>query len=220
MTHVKNREKAAALGRFSLWVGLSFLVAFALAVGVGLAATLAWRGTSEVWSRWSDVGQTFGALSSIIAILSLVAVVITARVQFRELQGSVAANLSAMHLEILKMSIDDQELADVWPAYAPGLSATQNRQYLYANVIYQFHWTSLKLNKASDREVLASMRYLFTSPTMRGYWAAAEHGRTSLEPGSPEHAFVQKLDEICGAYNAGKSASDASTPDAATRESG
>src|ERR1700754_3580439 len=166
MTYVKNRERAV-LGRLSLWVGLSLLVAFALAVGVGLAATIAWRGTSEDWSRWSDVGQTFGALRSIIAILSLVAVVITARVQFRELQGSVAANLCTMHLEILKMSIEDQELADVWPAYAPDLSATQNRQYLYANIIYQFHWTSLKLNKASDAEVLASMRYLFTSPIMR-----------------------------------------------------
>ncbi|NMO56254.1 hypothetical protein HH310_34390 [Actinoplanes sp. TBRC 11911] len=208
MTHVKNLERAVSLGRFSLWVGLSFLVAFALAVGVGLAATLAWRGTSEDWSRWSDVGQTFGALSSIIAILSLAAVVITARIQFRELQGSVAANLSAMHLEIMRMSVDDLELADVWPAYAAGLSATQNRQYLYANIIYQFHWTSLKLNKASDEDVVASMRYLFTSPIMRGYWTAGKHIRASLNPGGPEYLFAAKLDNICAEYD------DPATPDA------
>ncbi|MEU4690662.1 DUF6082 family protein [Actinoplanes sp. NPDC023714] len=172
----------------------------ALVAGVGVAAVLGQQAPPGDWSRWSDVGQTFGVLSSIISGLALMAVVMTARVQFRELQRSAAAELSMLHLEILKMSIDDQQLAEVWPAFQPGLSVKRNRQFLYANIIYQFHWTSLNLNKATDDEVLGSMRYLFTSSIMRKYWAAAERGRTSLEPGSSEHAFARKLDEICRDY--------------------
>jgi hypothetical protein len=72
---------------------------------------------------------------------------------------------------------------------------------LYANIIYQFHWTTLRLEKATDDEVLGSMRYLFTNPLMRQYWAAAERGRTSLVPGSPEHLFTKKLDELCRDYD-------------------
>jgi hypothetical protein len=41
---------------------------------------------------------------------------------------------------------------------------------------------------------------LFTSPLMRQYWAAAERGRTSLEPGSPEQLFAKKLDDLCRDY--------------------
>ena len=179
---------------------MSVVAGIALAGGVGIAAALGLRGSAENWRKWSDVGQTFGALSSIIGVLTLAAVVITAKAQFRELKRTAAAELRMMHLEILKMSVNDAELAEVWPAFHPNLSPTLNRQYLYANIIYQFHWTSLKLGEATDEQVLASMHYLFTNSIMRGYWAAAREARTSLEPGSLEHAFATRVDEICRNY--------------------
>ncbi|MFF5294294.1 DUF6082 family protein [Paractinoplanes globisporus] len=198
-----------ALMRFSF--GLVVLAAATLLTllgGVGAAVVVGQRAAADDWGRWSDVGQTFGVLSSIISGLTLVAVVIAARVQFQELRRSAAADLSMLHLEILKMSINDQQLAEVWPAFQPGLSAESNRQFLYANIIYQFHWTSLKLNKASDEEIFGSMRYLFTSTLMRKYWAAAARARTSLAPGSPEYAFAKKLDDLCQDYEAAVATSD------------
>lgn len=207
-----------AFARVSYWlVTLSTATLLALLTGVGVAAVLGRQGSAGDWSRWSNVGQTFGVLSSMISGLALVAVVVTARVQFRELQRSAAAELSMLHLEILKMSIDDPQLAEVWPAFSPGLSVERNRQFLYANIIYQFHWTSLRLNKATDEEILGSMRYLFTSPLVREYWVAAARARTSLEPGSPEHAFAKKLDELCRDYEAAVAdAARGSRPRAAT----
>ena len=180
--------------RFSYWlVVLAAAAVLTLFAGVGVAVLVGREGAPEDWGRWSDVGQTFGVLSSIISALTLIAVVVTARVQFRELRRSAAAELSMLHLEIIKMSINDPKLAEVWPEFRPGLSVETNRQFLYANIIYQFHWTSLKLNNASDDDVFADMRYLFTSPLMRQYWAAAERARSFFEPGSPEFAFAKKL---------------------------
>lgn len=209
MANDAGGARRGRLARFSNWLA-AVVAAILLAVlsGVGVAAVLGNHGAAEDWSRWSDVGQTFGVLSSIISGLALVAVVTTARVQFRELQRSAAADLSMLHLEILKMSINDPQLAEVWPAFRPDLSVESNRQFLYANIIYQFHWTSLKLNKATDEQVLGSMRYLFASSIMRKYWAAAERARTSLEPGSPEHAFARKLDEIYRDYETAVAAAD------------
>jgi len=209
-------RRGLAANKLAAWlVGLSVLTAITLLAGVGVAAVLARQGAAADWSRWSDVGQTFGALSSIISGLTLVAVVVTARAQSRELerqrrflvsnnselQRTAEANQRTLHLEILKMSIQDPKLAEVWPQYAPDLPADLNRQYLYANIIYQFHWTSLQLGNYSDNEVTSTLRYLFTSPLMRGYWHAAAQARRSLSPGSAEYMFTQRVDAICREYD-------------------
>jgi hypothetical protein len=209
MANDATGPRRGGLVRFSFGIAaVAVATLSALLVGVAVAAVLGRQGAAEDWSRWSDVGQTFGVLSSIISGLALVAVVMTARVQFRELQRSAAAELSMLHLEILKMSINDPQLAEVWPEFRPDLPNEVNRQFLYANIIYQFHWTSLKLNKATDEEVLGSMRYLFTSSKMRKYWAAADRARASLDPGSPEYNFARKLDEICRHYETAVAASE------------
>jgi hypothetical protein len=192
-----------------------------LLAGVGVAALLARRGAAAEWNKWSDVGQTFGALSSIISGLALAAVVITARMQFQEmrqsraemeyqrhflmdnhleLQRTAAANLGQLHLEILKLSIEDASLAEVWPPFEPNITPSLNRQYIYANIIYQFNLTSLRTGGKSDEEVIANLRLLFSSPLMRGYWKAAAKGRKVLPPDSPEMLVAQTADAICQEY--------------------
>jgi len=213
-----------ATGRLIAWsAGLLIVTAVTILAGVGVAALLSRQGGAAEWSKWSDVGQTFGALSSIISSLALVAVIATARVQFREmrhhrneleqqrrsladnhreLRRAAESNHGMLHLEILRMSIEDASLAEVWPPYVPNLPAGLNRQFLYANIIYQFHWTSLRVGNYTDEQVIASLRYLFTSKLMRDYWRAAAYARTSLEPGSPEFLFAQQVDEVCREYEA------------------
>ncbi|MCA2216139.1 DUF6082 family protein [Jidongwangia harbinensis] len=194
-----------------------------LLAGVSVASLLASRGAVADWSKWSDVGETFGAFSSIIGGLTLLAVVVTARMQYQEmrqgrkelehqrqslvsnhleLQRTAAANLGMLHLEILKLSIEDPELAEVWPPYEPDLPPELNRQYLYANIICQFQFRALQDGNYSDEQVTASLRYLFTSPLMRSYWRAAEFGRESLPADSPEYAFSQKVDAACREFEA------------------
>lgn len=215
---------ASPVRRVAAWSAITLgLTVVALLAGVGVAAMLSRRGAAEDWQRWSDVGQTFGVLSSIISGLALAALVVTGRAQFREmqqnrwelerqrdslsknhaeLQRTAEANLRMVHVEMLKMGIMDSELAEVWPAFEPGLSVEKNRQYLYANIIYQYHFASLRLSEYSSEQVLASLRYLFTSPLMRSYWAAAAFARTSLEPGTAEFEFAQQVDLVCREYEA------------------
>jgi len=189
----------APVRRVAAWSGVTLgLTIVALLAGVGLAAMLSRRGAAEDWQRWSDVGQTFGVLSSIISGLALAALVVTGRAQFREMQQNrvelerqqqslvrnnaelrrtAEASLRMVHVKILKMSIEDPELAEVWPAFEPGLSVEKNKQYLYANIIYQYHFAALQVSRYSSEQVLGSLRYLFTSPLMRSYWAAGAYGR-------------------------------------------
>ncbi len=210
-------RRTPATGWLIAWsIGLCFATVVTLLAGVGMAALLARQGGAADWSKWSDVGQTFGALSSIISGLALVAVIVAARAQSRELERqrhslannhlelrrTAETNHGMLHLEILRMSIDDPSLAQVWPQCIPDLPAGVNRQYLYANIIYQFHWTSLRVGNYTDEQVIASLRYLFTSQLMRDYWRAAAYARTSLEPSSAEFLFAQQVDEVCREYEA------------------
>ncbi|WP_157408259.1 DUF6082 family protein [Actinoplanes sp. N902-109] len=190
------------------------MVATTLLAGVGLAAALGRQGGTNEWQRWSDVGQTFGVLSSIVSSLALLAVVITARqnkAEFErqrqflihnhvELRRTSHANLGMLHQQLIKMSMDDEELAKVWPAFDPGLSAATNRQYLYANLIYSFQLRALQSENHSDASIIESMRYLFSNPIMRNYWNAAEGARHQLDPQSTEFAFAQRVDKICAEY--------------------
>jgi hypothetical protein len=206
------RSKRTLLAHFSFWLLIILVAGLTVIVGVAAAAALGQRGSAANWRLWSDVGQTFGVLSSIIGALTLAVVVTTARAQFWDLRRNAAANLSILHLDLMKMSINEPELAKVWPPPHSDVSSRQNRQYLYANMIYQFHWTALKLDAATDEEVIGSMTYLFTSPVMRDYWEGAREARASLPPSSPEAAFTRRLDEICRAY---RDAAPDRTPDAA-----
>jgi hypothetical protein len=212
------------LSSLALWsLGLCFVALVTIFAGVGVAALLARRGGAGDWSRWSDVGQTFGALGSVISGLTLVALVVTARMQFREMQEnrreleqqrhSLADNhqelrkassaaFRQLHLELLKLSIDDPSLAEVWPAFEPNVSAMRNRQYLYANIVYQFQYASMQVDGYNDEQVLAALRYLFTSPLMRGYWQAAARARESLVPGSAEFTFSRRVDDLCREFDA------------------
>ena len=217
------RRTPVAMSIAAWTTGGSAVVAVTLLAGVGVAALLARQGAVAEWSKLSDVGQTFGALSSIISGLTLAAVMVTARMQSREmrqtraemaaqrqflidnhaeLQRTAAANLGRLHLEILKLSINDESLAQVWPPFDPAITPGLNRQFLYANIIYQFNVTSLRAGGKSDQEVAANLRYLFSSPLMREYWKAAATGRKVLPPGSPEMLVARTADEICQEYEA------------------
>jgi hypothetical protein len=215
---------SARVARVALWCTAVVAVTFiALLAGVGLAALAGQRGDADFWGRLSDVGQAFGVLSSIISGLALTAVVITSRAHSRELQEgrrelerqrqllteshaelqrTAEANRGQLHLEILKLAIDDPGLAEVWPPFTPGLSVQENRQYLYANIIYQHQQTWMRSGGHSEEEVLNTMRYLFTSRIMRDYWRGNERARASLVPGTEEHRLAQKVDELWHEYEA------------------
>ncbi|GLW28174.1 DUF6082 family protein [Actinoplanes regularis] len=212
-----------AIGRFAAWaMGILGLTVATLLVGVGLAVAVSGQVDTEQWNRLSDVGQTFGALSALISGLALGVVVVSARMQFRDMrQGRIelqrqmellARNQSELHraaelshldllIKLMKMSIDDPVLAEVWPEYGPDLPEERNRQYLYANIIYQFNQASAQMNEYTEEQVLENIRYLFTSPLMRDYWAAATRARKALQPGSREYEFSQKVDALCREYD-------------------
>jgi hypothetical protein len=198
-------------------IAFAALVGAILLAGIGIAAIVASRGTMETWNRWGAVGQSFESINAVFSGLAFVALVVTFWMQFGELQmqrtelemqrhamnksnnelhRSAEADLRRLHMELIKMSIADPQLAEVWPAFEPGLTVGQNRQYLFANLIYQHFRLALQIGDYQDEEVHAHLRYMFSSPLMCAYWAASAHARTPTLPDTEEGRFMRLADTI------------------------
>jgi hypothetical protein len=192
-----------------------------LVIGLGAASVLQKMGTPDGWAARADVGDSFGVMNAIVSGLALAALVATLWLQSRELalqrtelamqrkslnqsreelHRSAEASLRALHVDIIKMSIDDPTLAAVWPPLDASISREKERQYLYANLIYQHLWLNLRIGDCTQEQVENRLRYLFTSPIVREYWRLASKARMSLQPGSDEYRFAETAERICTEY--------------------
>jgi hypothetical protein len=212
------RNNNRVLLAVSAVLGFPIFVALVLLAGVGIAALLGRRGSTDTWIRWGNIGQTFESVNTVFSGLAFVALVVTFMIQYQELRmqrlelqmqraavresngelrRSADADLRRLHVELIRMSINDPQLAAVWPEFGPDLSEEQNRQYLYANLIFQHVRVNLQIGDYSTEEARRFLRYLFSSPLMRAYWQATQQARSALVPGTSEHEFSNVADEIC-----------------------
>src|SRR5262249_28263030 len=167
---------------------------------------------------WADVGQAFGAISAVIASAALVAVIVTFYAQQsemrsqraelksqsatlarsgKELQCSSETGLSMFHLNLVKLSIENPHLAEVWPANDPTLQDNVNQQFLYCTLILEGVWLNARTGRYKEADVRANVRYLFTSPVFRQYWRATRSKRAlAVATEGPESWFFEVVDEI------------------------
>ncbi|MEV0714339.1 DUF6082 family protein [Asanoa sp. NPDC050611] len=217
-----NGRKALTRGRRVLSWAAALLIGVTIALLIGLAAgtLIAPTAPSSTWATLADVGESFGLLNAIFSGLALAAVVVTFWMQFTELRSqrseiaiqrdallrtqvelhrSAEANLRQVHMDLVKMSMDDPQLALVWPQVTN--SDVRRRQYMYANLILQYNWLRVHISDVSEVELENVFRHLFLSPIMREYWTetATVRGRV-VEVGSFEHRMTQVGDKICAEY--------------------
>jgi hypothetical protein len=169
------------------------------------------------------VGQSFGIVSAVASVVGLALLAVTLVAQMRELRAqrseiavqretldevrkelnrSVEAELRALHSDLLKLAINDPELAEVWPPFA-GTTPEQNRQYLYINLVLQHAWLQMRLEVCTEAEMRSNLRYLLASPAIRAYWRATAPSRSSIYvAGTTEYALAEIADEICREYEA------------------
>jgi hypothetical protein len=194
-------------------------VLFVAAVAVAIAATLGTNGSASTWLLWGNVGQTFESVSAAFSGLAFIALVVTFRIQYKELRLqrmelemqrklmeesrtelhlAAEAELRKLHVQLIAMAIQDPALAAVWPDLGFSASPERNRQHLYSNLIVWHYWLARRIGGYSEEQVRSQLRYLFTSPLVREYWAAADFARAGIsdEEDCDEWRFAQLVDEV------------------------
>lgn len=197
-----------------------FILVFGIVVDVVMANAL----PDHEWQRWSNVGQAFESVAAVFAAFGLAALVITFVMQFKELQlqrqelalqrhemrqtqaelhRSAEADLRRLHVELLRMAIEDEGLGAVWPdADGANYPHGVRRQFWYANLIYQHQRLAMEFSDYDADRMRPVLRRLFRSPVMRAYWAAGAEARAcDLMAGTREWCSAQVVDEICRDYD-------------------
>jgi Flp pilus assembly protein TadB len=167
---------------------------------------------------WDQVGEAFSVINAVFSAIALVIVGFTLWIQFKELRmqraelrmqreatersqqdlhRSAEANLRALHVDLIKMAIEDEHLADVWPEMAPGLSSQRRKQYLHANLVIQ-HQVLLGVVGNRDPEAVRTMfRFLMKSSVVREFWTVTYADRQELElAGSAYTEFMKVCHEV------------------------
>jgi uncharacterized membrane protein len=190
-------ENSAGARRIFQATATSVLLAAAvMAIGVGLVAVLSARGNTETWNRWSNVGQAFGVINSVVSALAVAVVLMQFRLmraqqaeqaeQGRTQQATEAVlrraadvDVRKLHMSLIQLALDRPDLADVWPGTV-GVTPAKRAQHLYANLLIQHTWLQYTAGIRTREETLSALRYLFTSPKIRAFWRDTAADRTRI----------------------------------------
>jgi hypothetical protein len=175
-----------------LWALALLAAAIAISlVGAGLAAVVSDAGTP---TDWHEVSEAFEVVNAVFSVLALIVVAATLWIQHRELRmqrteltmqrqtldrshmelkRSAEASLRALHVDLIKLAIEDEVLAGVWPDNYPGITSDRKRQHLYANLAIEHLHYALRLHSRPIEQVREALRLNFSSPVIREFWDSA-----------------------------------------------
>lgn len=151
---------------------VTILLLVIVSVGLVVASPLALNafGDGRVdWNRLSDIGQTYGAVSAIIAAVALLGVMISLVIQGREAKSARQTAQRGHLLDLLRMAMDDPRYMECWGPYLTSTFASEG-QFAYVNLIVA-HWhAEYEVGEMSDALLRATAAGVFASVPGRAYW--------------------------------------------------
>ncbi|MCX4587896.1 DUF6082 family protein [Streptomyces sp. NBC_01481] len=195
-------------------VGVAVVIVCAIAV-IGLVATLslAISVTMNELAPDTDVSAANAVFSGLAFGAVIVALVIQHQQMHRH-NGNLSTQLAHMeqanglqrraditnqqrlHFELLSKAMDDPDLAAVLDTYDTRLSPVKQRQYLYANALYQHVLHAYRIGAATEDDVRGHLRVICRNPIFREFWAATRSHRASVRYESQEAYLGRLVDRL------------------------
>lgn len=161
-----------------LFVDTTLIVAIAACLLV-LASPLALGYLTDAgerdWQRLSEIGQTYGAVSALLAAIALGGVAASLALQARSARLEREHAFRSVHLGLVEYALGDP-LLECFP-FVSAASATERRQNLYCNQVYQALEMGFAVGAANESFLRSSMRELLMSPAGRRWWSETSHNR-------------------------------------------
>lgn len=127
------------------------------------------------WAQLSNIGQTYGAVSALLAGIALAGVAISLLLQSRGLALSRAQVMRTFHLDLIRFSIENPRLIQSW-GYAPSSGATLEdiQRAGFVNMLVSFWVTSYRIGTISADELRADFQVLFNGDAGRQWWIESQ----------------------------------------------
>ncbi|MPZ80520.1 MAG: hypothetical protein GEV28_09030 [Actinophytocola sp.] len=147
-----------------------------VSVGLVVLSPLALRaldnGDQVDWNRLSDIGETYGAVSAIVAAVALLGVVVSLVTQSREASAARKNARRGHHVELMRMAMDDPRYMECWGPYLTDSFAAEG-QYTYVNLVVAHWYSEYEVGEMSDTLLRATATSVFASAPGRHYWRNA-----------------------------------------------
>jgi hypothetical protein len=117
-----------------------------------------------------------------------------------ELHRTSEALLRGLHMGLMRLAMEDEEIATLWPSCSADAPPGRNKQYLYINQVISLQY--LALESGYPRAMIeANLAAFFTQPVWRAFWEDTQPERaTRTPPGTLEADFFVIVER---AYQAG-----------------
>jgi hypothetical protein len=170
-----------------------------MVVSVGLVVVSPW-GLAALsdngldWNRLSNVGQTYGVVSAIVAAVALLGVAASLVIQSREAKAARLNAHRGYHAELMRMAMDDPGYMKCWGPYLTD-SFTSERQFTYVNLIVAQWYAEYQIGQLGDTLLRVNAISVFSSVPGRTYWAAAGTTWRTSYSGRRAERFHSILDD-------------------------
>ncbi|WP_433227765.1 DUF6082 family protein [Actinomadura formosensis] len=146
--------------------------AMALIILSPIALRGLFAGIDVDWPLLSNIGQTYGAVSALLAAGALVVLGFSVALQAREVRHSREQAARSTQFELMRMILDDPVYREVvgWGAQE-GLASDEFRRDIYLNLLlnwWRMLWEFKDMPEVEVRE--AARRDVFSGKAGRDYW--------------------------------------------------
>ncbi|MFB9839544.1 DUF6082 family protein [Actinoallomurus acaciae] len=180
----------------ALVIGLALVTA-----GVLVPVLMLLRLDDMTLNRWSQVGQALEPVGVFFSGVAFVGIALTLFLQARDLQNqreeltvtreeqqrNSEIALRQLHIDLIKMAIDDRELREVWPPIAPGVAETKKDHY--CNLILNLQKVAYEAHTIELAELRSALRQLMASRDMYAFWTKARAARGAITGGDEAEDF-------------------------------
>jgi Family of unknown function (DUF6082) len=111
-------------------------------------------------------------------------------------ERSALTNQHRLQFELLSKAMEDPDLVTVLDTYELEVPLVKQRQYLFANAVYNNVLHAYQIGSTNETEVYGHLRVICQNAIFREYWELTRHHRASLRYESREGQLGRVVDGI------------------------
>ncbi|CNF16636.1 Uncharacterised protein [Mycobacterium tuberculosis] len=158
------------------------------------------------WPLLGNIGQTYGAVSAVLAAAALAVLGVSVALQAKEMRHAREQAARSTQFELMRMMVDDPVYREVvgWDS-REGLSSDELRRDVYINLLLNWWRMRWEFKDMPEHEVRAAARGdIFFGSAGRDYWRRRGEQRLSFAKTRRERRFEEMFaEEYAAAMAAG-----------------
>jgi hypothetical protein len=166
------------------------------------------------WAKLSNIGQTYGAVSALLAALALAGVAVSIFAQVREARHNRWEAGRARHFELMRIAIEDPFYRQVFSM--PGVPDDQSRLTGYINLLFEY-WTMLwEFGDMPEDLVRSNVAGVLATEAGSFFWRESGSAKLEHSRSRHEYRFYEIANEVyrdCGIPPGGEIPAPAASAD-------